>query len=97
MLRRIQNKISKTRDYIAYLKEISPDCHQKIARDKMYQGAFLHYLFLLESILTTNILLKDSDKSFRLNFETRAYHRVLDYKHFKKMIELQGEKTGVVL
>lgn len=44
-------------------------------------------LFLIESIIKEGVIITDSDDDTRLYYETMMLHRILDYKHFKKMID----------
>ena len=47
----------------------------------------MNNLFLLESILSSGIILSDSNDDSRPYYETITHHRILDYKHFKKIID----------
>lgn len=44
-------------------------------------------LYLIESILKHGIVITDHTEDFRLYYETMMHHRILDYKHFKRMID----------
>ena len=47
MLYKIENKIKKIESTHALLEEIGRDCKEKFLTDKIYQGALLHYLYLI--------------------------------------------------
>lgn len=47
MLHRISKKISKLHYYVKLLEEYKPDCKNKFLSDPMYEGALLHYLYLV--------------------------------------------------
>ena len=44
---KILKKIAKLRQYIKLLKEYRPDCKERFNTDAMYEGALLHYLYLV--------------------------------------------------
>jgi len=43
---------------------------------------------LLEDILSYNVILKDSKNDERVMFELKKEHEILDYKAFKRMIDV---------
>ena len=47
MLLNIENKIKKIEATHTLLEEIGQDCKEKFLTDKIYQGALLHYLYLI--------------------------------------------------
>ncbi len=47
MLHKIINKIKKIESTHSLLEEIGKDCKEKFLTDKIYQGALLHYLYLI--------------------------------------------------
>jgi len=47
MLRKIENKIKRIESTHTLLEEIGKDCKEKFLTDKIYQGALLHYLYLI--------------------------------------------------
>lgn len=53
MLRRIKNKIHRTEEFVSFIKEIAPECSSRIKTDKLYQGALLHYLYLVSDCTVT--------------------------------------------
>ena len=44
-------------------------------------------LYLVESIIKDGIVITDDEKDFRLYYETIMLHRILDYKHFRTIID----------
>jgi uncharacterized protein len=44
-------------------------------------------LYLIESIIREGIVITDSNDDTRSYYETMMLHRILDYKHFKRMID----------
>ena len=47
MLTKIENKIKNIESLHELLEEIGKDCRKKFLTDKIYQGALLHYLYLI--------------------------------------------------
>ncbi|MEA3290425.1 MAG: DUF86 domain-containing protein [Campylobacterota bacterium] len=47
MQHKIDKKISKLRYYLNLLNQYKPDCKNKFLKDPMYEGALLHYLYLV--------------------------------------------------
>lgn len=47
MKERIHQKIAKTKEYLANIEKLSPDCADKFPTDFIYRGALLHYLYLV--------------------------------------------------
>jgi uncharacterized protein YutE (UPF0331/DUF86 family) len=47
MLHKIEEKISKIQYYIKLLEEYRVDCKERFVSDPMYEGALLHYLYLV--------------------------------------------------
>jgi uncharacterized protein YutE (UPF0331/DUF86 family) len=47
MQHKINNKISKLKYYLKLLREYKPNCKEKFLNDPMYEGALLHYLYLV--------------------------------------------------
>lgn len=83
MLRRIKNKMSRTEEYVAFLKEIIPDCHKKIKTDKLYQGAVLHYLYLVADCSVTLAEMVIKYKQFQT---PESYVDAIDILGEKKII-----------
>lgn len=57
---RIEKKISKLRYYIELLETYKPDCKKRFLDDPMYEGALLHYLYLVSdgSISLAEMIIK---------------------------------------
>ena len=47
MQHKINKKISRLKYYLKLLKTYKPDCKYKFLNDPMYEGALLHYLYLI--------------------------------------------------
>jgi uncharacterized protein YutE (UPF0331/DUF86 family) len=60
MLAKIDKKIAKIKKYIKILEELKADCKEKFLSDEIYQGALLHYLYLVSdsSISLAQMVLK---------------------------------------
>lgn len=60
MLHRIENKIKSIEDTLTLLEKLKPECKKKFMDDMVYQGALLHYLYLVadRSIALAEMVLK---------------------------------------
>lgn len=60
MLHRIENKIRSIEDTLTILQKLKPDCKRKFLEDMIYQGALLHYLYIVadRSIALAEMVLK---------------------------------------
>jgi len=47
MMERIRHKIGRIKEHQALLRELKDECRDRIASDRIYRGALLHYLYLL--------------------------------------------------
>ncbi len=47
MKERIDQKIAKVKVYLNNIKTLSPECAERFNTDFIYQGALLHYLYLM--------------------------------------------------
>jgi len=47
MKERIDQKISRVKEYLVNIEKLSPDCAEKFPTDFIYRGALLHYLYLM--------------------------------------------------
>jgi uncharacterized protein YutE (UPF0331/DUF86 family) len=83
MLRRIKNKMSRIEEYVAFLKEIVPDCNKKIKKDRLYQGAVLHYLYLVADCSVTIAEMVIKYKQFQ---SPESYADAIDILGDKKVI-----------
>ncbi|MEA2049785.1 MAG: DUF86 domain-containing protein [Campylobacterota bacterium] len=60
MLHKIDKKITKLRYYLSLLNEYKLDCKKRFLSDPMYEGALLHYLYLVSdgSITLAEMIIK---------------------------------------
>jgi len=65
MLHRIETKILTIEETFYFLKDIGKDCQEKFLTDKIYQGALLHYLYLIADncISLAEMVLKYKNKT----------------------------------
>lgn len=63
MLPRIEKKIARLRKYVALLETLKPDCSERFLNDPIYEGALLHYLYLVSDgcIALAEMVLKYKD------------------------------------
>ncbi len=47
MLHKIEHKIARLRYYIDLLKSYRSECEERFGKDPLYEGAVLHYLYLV--------------------------------------------------
>ena len=61
MQHKIEAKITKLRYYLKLLHEYKTDCKERFLKDPMYEGALLHYLYLLSdgSISLAEMVIKE--------------------------------------
>ena len=70
MQHKIEKKIAKLKYYLKLLKEYRTDCKERFLSDAMYEGALLHYLYLVSdgSIALAEMMIKhkslDSPQSY---------------------------------
>ena len=83
MLRRIKKKLYKTEEYVSFIKEIATECEAKIEKDKLYQGALLHYLYLVSDCAVTIAEMVIKYKQFQL---PESYSEAIDILGDKKII-----------
>jgi uncharacterized protein YutE (UPF0331/DUF86 family) len=75
MLHKIENKIKRVETTQALLEEIGKDCKEKFLTDKIYQGALLHYLYLISDscIALAEMVIKYKKLPF-----ADSYHESID-------------------
>ena len=58
---KIANKISKIKSYLLIIDEMKSECENKFLKDPIYQGALLHYLYLIsdECVVLAKMICKD--------------------------------------
>jgi uncharacterized protein YutE (UPF0331/DUF86 family) len=83
MLAKIDKKIAKIKKYIKILEELKADCKEKFLSDEIYQGALLHYLYLV------------SDSSISLAQMVLKYNKVNVAQSYYEAIDMLGEE-GII-
>jgi len=83
MLHRIEVKILSIEDILSTIDELKADCSKKFLTDKIYQGALLHYLYLV------------SDSSIALAEMVIKYKNIPKSNSYYESIDLLGE-NGVI-
>jgi len=75
MLHRIEEKIIVIKEILDILYELKEECDEKFLSDKIYQGALLHYLYLVSdsSIALAEMLIKY--KGFK---KSNSYYESID-------------------
>ena len=75
MLLRIEQKIVSIENTLDILDELKSDCKSKFLSDKIYQGALLHYLYLVadSSIALAEMLIKYKNLS-----KSNSYYESID-------------------
>jgi uncharacterized protein YutE (UPF0331/DUF86 family) len=83
MLAKIEKKIAKIKKYIKILEELKANCKEKFLSDEIYQGALLHYLYLV------------SDSSISLAQMVLKYNKVNVAQSYYEAIDMLGEE-GII-
>ena len=75
MQHKITNKISKLKYYLKLLRIYKPNCKEKFLTDPMYEGALLHYLYLVSdgSITLAQMIIKLKSLS-----SPQSYYEAID-------------------
>jgi len=70
MRHKILKKIERLRYYLQLLEEYGPECEKKFHKDPLYEGALLHYLYLVSdgSIALAEMVLKERNLSGAQNY-----------------------------
>lgn len=79
MLHKIEQKIQSIEELLALLEELKDDCNEKFLTDKIYQGALLHYLYLV------------SDSAIALAEMMIKYKNLRKSNSYYESIDLLGE------
>ena len=79
MLHKIEQKIQSIEELLALLEELRDDCNEKFLTDKIYQGALLHYLYLV------------SDSAIALAEMMIKYKNLRKSNSYYESIDLLGE------
>ena len=72
---KLEKKIAKIRYYLRLLYEYKPDCKEKFLNDPMYEGALLHYLYLVSDGCITIAQLVIKIKSLN---PPQSYYEAID-------------------
>lgn len=75
MLHKIETKILKIEEILLFLEDIGKDCKGKFLTDKMYQGALLHYLYL---IADSCIVLAEMMIKYKNIPKSESYYQSID-------------------
>ena len=75
MLLRIEEKISSIEEIVKILYDLKDDCDEKFLSDKIYQGALLHYLYLVSdmSIALAEMIIKHKNLK-----KSNSYYESID-------------------
>jgi len=79
MLRNIEQKIAFIEELLTILEELKDECRDRFLSDKIYQGALLHYLYLV------------SDSSIALAEMVIKYKNLRKSNSYYESIDLLGE------
>jgi len=79
MLHKIEQKIVSIEELLDVLEELKSDCKERFLADKIYQGALLHYLYLV------------SDSSIALAEMMIKYKNLRKSNSYYESIDLLGE------
>lgn len=80
---KIEKKIAKLSYYLELLQEYKKDCIERFLKDPMYEGALLHYLYLV------------SDGSISLATMVIKYKNLSNPQSYYEAIDILGE-SGVL-
>lgn len=75
MRHKIEAKIARLRYYLRLLNEYKPECKEKFLNDPMYEGALLHYLYLVSDgcIALAEMIIKQKSLS-----NPQSYYEAID-------------------
>ena len=75
MQHRIEKKIAKINYYLTLLESYKADCKERFLHDPMYEGALLHYLYLVSdgSIALAEMLIK-----YKKLESAQSYYEAID-------------------
>jgi uncharacterized protein YutE (UPF0331/DUF86 family) len=79
MLHKIEEKIKRIESLVELLEDIGKDCKKKFLKDKIYQGALLHYLYLV------------ADSCISLSELVGKYKNLPTGESYYRSIDLLGE------
>jgi len=75
MLLRIEEKIASIKDILNILHALKDECDEKFLTDKIYQGALLHYLYLVSD---SCIALAEMVIKYKGIKKSRSYYESID-------------------
>jgi len=75
MLRNIEQKIASIEELLTILEELKDECHDRFLSDKIYQGALLHYLYLVSD---SSIALAEMIIKYRNLRKSNSYYESID-------------------
>ncbi len=80
---KIANKISKIESYLSIINEMKSKCEDKFLKDPIYQGALLHYLYLISDgcVVLAKMLLKEKGIDY-----AQSYYEAIDLLGEKEVI-----------
>ena len=80
---KIANKISKIESYLSIVDEMKSKCEDKFLKDPIYQGALLHYLYLISDgcVVLAKMLLKEKGIDY-----AQSYYEAIDLLGEKELI-----------
>ena len=80
---KIANKISKIESYLSIIDEMKSKCEDKFLKDPIYQGALLHYLYLISDgcVVLAKMLLKEKGIDY-----AQSYYEAIDLLGEKEVI-----------
>ena len=74
-MHKIEKKIAKIEKYLAILQSYKKDCKERFLSDTMFEGALLHYLYLVSDGCV--VLAKMVLKSKNINY-AQSYYEAID-------------------
>ncbi len=74
-MHKIERKIAKLEKYLEILQEYKQDCKERFLNDTMFEGALLHYLYLISdsSIVLAKMVLKKQNINY-----AQSYYDAID-------------------
>jgi len=75
MLVKLEKKIKRIESTLAILEDLKPDCKKNFLADPIYQGALLHYLYLMADscVSLAEMVIKRDDLE-----KPESYHEAID-------------------
>ena len=75
MQHKINKKIQRINYYLSLLETYKPDCEERFLKDPMFEGALLHYLYLVSDgcISLAEMVLKSKNRG-----KSQSYYEAID-------------------